>query len=157
MSPSCALDFTHDLLHCGRCRNACNDATHIVADMCVPTGSDPPGRCSCNGGPACDMASGQTCCTTNGCRNLSNDFHFCGTCTTDCAVYGGLVDSCAAGACSCGGLGAPCASGQLCCGGVCVNPDNDVSHCGSCSACMLANTAQMCFSSGCHIGGCTTG
>jgi hypothetical protein len=51
-----------------------------------------------------------------------------------------------------------CVSPQTYCSGTCVNTQNNVNHCGSCSnACFLQNATPVCTASACAIGTCNPG
>ena len=139
----CAVQYANSFFHCGGCGLACD---FLAADVCAG------GACQCTVGavPGPECTGGDTCCPTQGCRNLQNDLAFCGSCGNDCtALYGARVDSCATGVCSCGG-GAACADGETCCGGGCVNLLIDANNCGSCGTVCALDFA----SSGCAMGAC---
>ncbi len=117
----CVVDFQTDVLHCGRCRAACNP-DRFVADRCVA------GQCDCNGDVSVGACNGGSTCCPDGCKDLRVDFTHCGNCDNVC---GEDADSCRAGRCQCGD-GPACGPGYLCCGGRCIDPSVTTSHCGRC-------------------------
>ncbi len=91
-------------------------ALDLIANQIV--GSAPGGTC---GGFACFPAgaactTGQSCCGTAGCKNLTNgDTENCGQCGTSC----GTGATCSGGTCLCGGM--TCPTGDKCCNGTCCS------------------------------------
>jgi len=74
------------------CGPACASCDLQKANLCVEC------ICMCAAEAACDAA--RACCDS-GCKDLTSDLNFCGSCTTDCevTVVGAVGLSCLAGAC----------------------------------------------------------
>lgn len=91
--------------HCGFCRNDCGDGRCVAGSCTERDVSD----------------SGTTDAFVPECFNRG-----------DCNLtHEGAADACDDGECVCG-TGEPCAFPLICCNGGCVNPLDDVRHCGRC-------------------------
>jgi hypothetical protein len=97
------IDTSIDPKNCGSCGNVCGDG-----QLCQG------GHCGCfPSGAQC--GSGQTCCSSAGCKSLDSDINNCGACGHAC----GAGATCTNGQCTgCGGQN--CTGNQVCCNGTCA-------------------------------------
>ncbi len=127
-----SLDFQTDLTNCGGCRVVCDSMT---SDVCQA------GVCGCMGQlDGAECASGDTCCSGTGCKNLQNDTANCGVCGHAC----GAGEDCVGGLCTCGSVTAAMgmeacpdtAGGSVeanqCCNDACTDVTMDDGNCGQC-------------------------
>ncbi len=110
-----------DPSNCGACGNTCPPGQECAMGQCLST--------AC-GGRNCPP--GLSCCPGVFCVDLVNDPTNCGGCGVTC----GSGERCDSGRCvstePCGISPGPCTGGTLCCGSLCVNPLDDIAHCGGC-------------------------
>jgi len=97
------VDTSLDPNNCGDCNVACG-----AGQLCRS------GNCGClPSGTQC--GTGQSCCSTAGCKSLMSDVNNCGSCGNACGSGG----ACTNGMCTCGGMS--CGAGQSCCNGTCAS------------------------------------
>jgi hypothetical protein len=118
-------DLQTDRTNCGACGQRCASGETCVAGECVCGAGKSicrdrcvSGTC-CNGGAGVNCGSGTTCCSPDGCKDLSDDADNCGACGATCDPT--LSNTCVAGVCKCG-EDPLCTGGQLCNGSGCSCP-----------------------------------
>lgn len=141
----CEVDLSHEVNHCGACRQRCAlwSATAECRMGACTVASCAAGFGDCNGDPS------------DGCETstLTSSRH-CGRCNAVCPAPPGLSASCAASACA---VGEMCAVGLGDCdqnvGNGCeVNTTNNVNHCGGCGvACSTNHGVPTCAGGACGI------
>jgi hypothetical protein len=141
------------------CKTFCNQCAKSRRSNCLyfcqACNNSPSRLCGdCWSGFRC-CGTGETCCGSDGCRNLTNDVNSCGACYNYCADPGPFEY----GACIDGRCEYWCVEGAVICDGVCSRLDWDPDNCGVCGNVCPAS-APLCIAgvcSECHHGSTNCG
>jgi hypothetical protein len=140
------VDVASDPSHCGTCDTICTSGFACIDGTCAPL--CPPGLVDCSGG----------------CVDPTTNLQFCGA-TPGCGAgdVGSSGMACPTGApCQDGACtpveGMPCSPGLVGCDGVCIDPTDNIAHCGATAGCGLGDAGwpgEACGPEGiCVIGLC---
>jgi hypothetical protein len=152
----CGCDQNADLATCGKPALDAEGALHIVADLCLPTGT-----CGCfgTGTPStCDPLGAAPDCTASGCLALKDDAANCGVQGNVCAdLEGDDVEGgrCEGGGCRCVGRDS-CKAGEGTTGNVdtCAFLQDDFAQC-VCAAFTADGVVAACpLGLACKVDGC---